>query len=345
MDAPPEPDNLIARLTRWVDIDFDPNATNHVDAAIAAVTNDCQVVDDMKGRMTRPTSAQPAVGLLFAGGPFNTLVCPINAVVSQLGVEMTAGATARYQVTPADAMAPGLAVQKTGRTTEYTTGRIIAIDGRANIIYDQGDAYFEDCILTTVMDMGGDSGSVVCRGGSGAVSPFLLLPCPFLSVMQDLTGVPFTQEWMSITYARDKYLATTLVGRWLIDTLYLNEKTAMTRAGDVRPHVVDDDRAFAQALYSQYGGDMKLAMMDPDRTDIRISEQFLANAEESLARARKHMLPEEADASAQTIALVRQHGIVGRNGRELVTMLDDPELLRKLKEIAARSGSVKDPDD
>lgn len=342
-DNVPVPGNIIAKLTRWVPLLWN-GPYNRVDAAVAAPDDDCSVYDDMKGDMTCSTSAQPAVGLLFAGSKAETLLNPIDDVMTALGVEMVFGPAARSTVTADDVIPPGAAVQKTGRTTEYTTGRIVAIDQIVSVTYDHGNwATFDDTIVTTAMSQGGDSGSVVCRGGSGASG--FVFTCQFLATAEELTGVPFTQEWLSFSYARDKFLANTVAGRWLIDTLYLNESTAMYRSAEVRPQVPDEDRAFAQALYSQHGGDMKLALMNPDRDDIRVSEQFLLDAEESLARARKYMLPEEADAAAQTIALVRARGIVGKNGRDLITMLDDPELLAKLKEIAASTGSLVDPDD
>ncbi|NUR89102.1 MAG: hypothetical protein HOY71_33890 [Nonomuraea sp.] len=340
-DMPISPDTRIAALTRWENIDFS-GAYNRIDAAIAHLDDNCVVYDDMKSDMTRPTVAQPAVGLLFAGSNADTILNPIGEVTTRLGIEMIYGENARSPLTADDVRPPGAPVQKTGRTTEYTTGRVIAIDQIVTVGYDAGNATFDGQIVTTAMSQGGDSGSVVCRGGDGGTR--FLLSCPFLSTAEDLTGVPFTHEWMSISYARDKYLATTLVGRWLIDTLYLNENTAMMRSGEVRPRIPDSDRAFAQALYSQHGGDMKLVLMNPDRTDITVSEQFMNDAEESLERASKYLLPEEAGAVQQTMALVRERGIVGMTGRQLLTLLDDPELLRKLKEFAAGTGALKDPD-
>ncbi len=52
-------------------------------------------------------------------------------------------------------------VQKFGRTTEYTTGRILALHSDLTIGYDAGDMEFKDCIVTTNISQGGDSGSLV----------------------------------------------------------------------------------------------------------------------------------------------------------------------------------------
>jgi hypothetical protein len=56
----------------------------------------------------------------------------------------------------------GTIVQKTGRTTNYTTGRITAINATVDIDYRNGRiGRFVDQIVTTNMSAGGDSGSLV----------------------------------------------------------------------------------------------------------------------------------------------------------------------------------------
>lgn len=56
----------------------------------------------------------------------------------------------------------GTLVQKTGRTTNYTTGRITAINATIDVGYGGGRvARFKDQIVTTNMSAGGDSGSLV----------------------------------------------------------------------------------------------------------------------------------------------------------------------------------------
>jgi hypothetical protein len=56
----------------------------------------------------------------------------------------------------------GTIVQKTGRTTNYTTGRITAINATVDVGYGSGRvARFRDQIITTNMSAGGDSGSLI----------------------------------------------------------------------------------------------------------------------------------------------------------------------------------------
>ena len=108
--------DTIARLSRFVPINFAAGSTNYVDAAIAE-------------------------------GAFDVLDREIYWIGYARG-----------------AMAPtlNLIVQKTGRTTNYTTGRITAINATVNVNYGGGQvARFVNQILTTNMSAGGDSGSLL----------------------------------------------------------------------------------------------------------------------------------------------------------------------------------------
>lgn len=56
----------------------------------------------------------------------------------------------------------GTLVKKTGRTTNFTTGRITAVNATVDVNYGGGrTARFRDQILTTPMSAGGDSGSLI----------------------------------------------------------------------------------------------------------------------------------------------------------------------------------------
>jgi hypothetical protein len=64
----------------------------------------------------------------------------------------------------------GMRVQKTGRTTNYTLGRITAINATINVGYGGGRvARFRDQIVTTNISAGGDSGSLVTTEDNIAV--------------------------------------------------------------------------------------------------------------------------------------------------------------------------------
>lgn len=64
----------------------------------------------------------------------------------------------------------GMLVKKTGRTTNFTTGRITAINATVDVAYGGGRvARFSDQIITTNMSAGGDSGSLVLTQDDVAV--------------------------------------------------------------------------------------------------------------------------------------------------------------------------------
>ena len=64
----------------------------------------------------------------------------------------------------------GEIVQKTGRTTNYTTGRVTAINATVNVNYGGGRvARMVRQIVTTNMSAGGDSGSLLCDLNENAV--------------------------------------------------------------------------------------------------------------------------------------------------------------------------------
>jgi hypothetical protein len=65
---------------------------------------------------------------------------------------------------------PGDIVQKTGRTTSYTTGRVTNVNATVNVNYGGGRvARMARQIVTTNMSAGGDSGSLLCDMNENAV--------------------------------------------------------------------------------------------------------------------------------------------------------------------------------
>jgi len=67
-----------------------------------------------------------------------------------------------YPASAAMAATAGMLLKKTGRTTNFTTGKVTAIGATVNINYGGGKvAKFCNQIVTTAMSAGGDSGSLV----------------------------------------------------------------------------------------------------------------------------------------------------------------------------------------
>lgn len=64
----------------------------------------------------------------------------------------------------------GQSVQKCGRTTGYTTGRVLGVNASFGIQYDFGTARFNQCIVLSAMSKGGDSGSIIQDMDGNAVA-------------------------------------------------------------------------------------------------------------------------------------------------------------------------------
>ncbi len=94
----------------------------------------------------------------------------------------------------------GMEIEKSGRTTEHTTGEVLVMDATISVSYGGGRmATFEDQFITTPMSAGGDSGSlgitrvndeVLAAGLLFAGSEQVTIYNPILKVME-LLGVHF----------------------------------------------------------------------------------------------------------------------------------------------------------
>ncbi len=86
-------------------------------------------------------------------------------------------------------VAVGRRVQKTGRTTNYTTGRITATNATVDVSFGAGrTARFKDQIITTCMSAGGDSGSLVSSMDNIAVG-LLFAGSPIATIINQIENV------------------------------------------------------------------------------------------------------------------------------------------------------------
>ena len=137
------PDDVIARLSRFVTIRFDGTA-NLVDAALAE-------------------------------GPFQDLDREIYWIGYPKGVRFLQGI--------------GDIVQKTGRTTNYSTGRVTHMNATVNVNYGGGRmARMERQIVTTTMSAGGDSGSLLLDMDENAVG-LLFAGSPVVTIFNHILFV------------------------------------------------------------------------------------------------------------------------------------------------------------
>ncbi len=123
-DGGTDPADRIATLTRWVPITLEPP--------------------------TPRSLHQNIVDAAIAQGQFHDLDREIYWIGNVRGWRRKAN------------ISVGTIIQKTGRTTNYTTGRITAINATVDVGYGGGRVgRFFDQIVTTNLSAGGDSGSLV----------------------------------------------------------------------------------------------------------------------------------------------------------------------------------------
>lgn len=149
------PADVIATLTRYIEIVPEKKGFNLVDAAIATPAKPADIGNVPLNNVPAPSAKHPGVGLLWGGdGVSRSNWSPLRTVLDLLKVQLPAGGETM-------APAPGLSLQKTGRTTERTVGKVQEINATLRVtIPNLGDVVFKDQFTTTAMSEGGDSGSL-----------------------------------------------------------------------------------------------------------------------------------------------------------------------------------------
>lgn len=332
-DGGTAPADQVARLRRFITINASGNI---VDCAIGAVDDQTFVVNQMKNNlMPVPGPDHPAVGLLFAGSCNSTIMNPIDAVLQQLNIQLLGG--------PGSTVAAeiGMNVEKVGRTTEYTTSTIREIDATVSIGYRFGTATFDHQIVTAWLSAGGDSGSIVCRGGKGGNEDKCGggVTCATAAAAEHILGASLATEERMAREARDKYLRPTKVGRYLVNLFYANEARFLTRLEERR--VAPAAREFARKMYAKYAADAKASFLAPRDRKRRLTDRHLRDARAALAHAHKYMTRSEIAAAERLMKMAS--GFVGKNVSQVLAILNSEKLLRQLKEIVATVETLEQP--
>lgn len=337
--------DTIGTLARWVNVYFD-GRDNRVDCAIAHVTRTSDVAYRTMGDQTVikvPLPDQPAVGLLFAGSGTRTIMNPMKSVLDRLNVELISPSA--YETLEKGDEVFRMAVAKSGCKTEVTRRTLMEVDATVTVNFrDLGQARFVGQITANVMGCPGDSGSVICKVPAAASYGRVRCAedpgsCAFLGTAERITGIPFRQEAELVRTARDRHLATTKVGRWLIDMVYVNQRELFERGESTA--VQAGDRALAQALYTRYLGEVKLAVADPTREDLRLTSAHLADVQMALTSLKKYLTQEEAGAADVLHNLLQAQ--VGKKPSELIAMLDDPGIHHTVITLFGEAPFLADP--
>lgn len=152
------PANTIAKLSKFITIVPEAQGENFVDAALATPTDFSLIDNTPLDGVPAPSRAHPAVGLLWGGdGISQSFFSPIDTVLALLDVRFSSDEATAYP-------AIGMELEKTGRTTNKTQGKVTHVHATLKIgIQGIGTAVFSDQFITTLMSQGGDSGSVAVR--------------------------------------------------------------------------------------------------------------------------------------------------------------------------------------
>jgi hypothetical protein len=257
----------------------------------------------------------------------------IDDVLAQLNIALPAGPGST--VTPAEDMN----VEKVGRTTEYTTSTITEVDVQIKIKDPNGNSFvFDKNFSTAWLSEKGDSGSLVCRGGEGGDEDKCDM-CESTGTGMEFLGTDLRLDAAIEKEFRQRYLAQTRVGKYLLDAYFRNEDRILARVREAGAS--DSDRAFARYLYDKHADALRLALLRPDRTDVRLSDEALRDARDALGRAIQHMSDDERGAAEELFKHAYQAR--GRTPREILAMLDDEALLKDVRRILGSVRALEQP--
>jgi len=336
-DGGADPADRIGRLRRFVMINANGN---RADVAIAVPDKANDILDQVHNNIIGIADANhPAVGLLFAGSCGRTLINPINDVLNQINCVLPNGAAATAVARIGDN------VEKVGRTTEYTSSTVKEVNATVQIDYsaarDGSDVReFDGQITTGWMSDPGDSGSLVYLGGDGGDESHC--ECGTTSAASSVLGKRLRSESSMAKDVRDNFLRQTKIGRWAVDLFYANEESLLQRLRATS--IAADDKDYARKTFDRFGDEARQVFLVGVKSDQRVTEQHLREARQALKRAQAYMQPSEVEASKELLAIANEHA-KGRSAPELLALLNDDKLFERLKGIAAKVKTLRQPGD
>lgn len=243
------------------------SGTNYVDAAIATMIDQVDINTAAVGNLMAAISpSHPALGMVVADDSAacgrNSFLARMDRTVSQLGVTVVGATSSSTAVAVPSASTVGMAIEKVGWTSGYTSTVVDAIGAQVKVNWNGTIVTMSDMIWTQGMSADGDSGAVACLGGSGTTYAPLppqctpAGPCGLVSAFGSYYNLPLTTS-ANLTLAdelRDHFLAMSNTGQLLIGVTYLNAQTAIDRlnASTGSAHNQTAARAIAQSLYAQF---------------------------------------------------------------------------------------------
>jgi hypothetical protein len=319
--------DIIATLSDWVPL----NATgNTVDCAIAKVGNPNDVDNRMADpRMDVAGKGHPAVGLVVASLPAvqggGSLICPISTVLEQLKVVFPAkdGSKTTIADTTIEVSKDLLPmnVEMVGASSHYMSSTAEAID----VDFSIHQMKFTGLIMTKLNAVWGDSGSLVCKGGSGGSRDNG--GCGF----GNFVGTDVSLDALLAKDFLDRRLRATRVGKFAVDLYFRNESAFAARARDVT--LKPQDQTYIRDLYYRYIDSIRMALVASGRSEFQITGEHLEMAQQLLRRAKKYLRAEEKQAAAELLELASAFD--GRTVSEILDLFDNEEVVVRVQEIVS----------
>ena len=192
------------------------------------------------------------------------------------------------------------------------------------------------------MSDGGDSGSVVYRGGAGGNED--KCGCGTTSAAAQVLGADLKQEQCMADVVRDKFLRPTKLGRFGIDVFFANEERLLERFE--RTPIDPDDREYAQAPVREIpAGRTAAPSWRASAGDRKHHRRASARRPRSaLKRAQKYMSGDEREARERLFKMAAERA-QGKTARELLAMLNDEQLLKEVQGVVGQVKFIRRRDD
>ncbi|MFE0027739.1 hypothetical protein [Amycolatopsis sp. NPDC059021] len=291
--------NIVATLATDIPWKRGVHAKNLCDAAYARLHDQSEegyTQTPIHPRMTAPSPEHKAVGLFFAGNKHHSYgyICKIHYVLEGLQLSM---------LTPGSACAAGeyrfLAnIHKVGARSGYSSTRIEDLSATVKVNMSGKRYNFTDVLGTGRMGWPGDSGSLVCYGGTGADWVPLENPdagdCSIWASVGKMYNLPLQGDIPLADRLRDEFLSKTTLGNFLIEVFYLNAEAivARTEAARTSPY----EKAAARAMYDKYRTFMESALNNPADPGFVVRQEHLDDTNQLINGISAHLRAEEAQA-------------------------------------------------
>lgn len=348
-----DPSNYrIGTLKRFVPI---VGGATAVDAAIAEVDSRIRVNSNFSGaELSAPTTNRPAIGMVVAGDGYgNVWLTRMSTTLTQLNATLkpdNVGANVETTVPPV-----GTKLEKVGRTTGKTVGRVLATGQSITVdVPGQGPVRYTDLIWTQWLGWNGDSGAMVIRRDRGAQGdPLdgderdsrdyiaslirdLFDPCEVLEAMQLAYDVPITRDEALSDDVRDRFMAQSETGRFLITLTYLNTQLVRTR---LEPEQTPQTKASMQAYYDEYQPVIADVMANPSSTRV-ITEADGQTYQRLCAQLSSTGVLTQSESSIASNLANTHQAMLGMNRSQVIDYMNTAYCLNSIRTAATQMGSL-----